>query len=996
MEKFLKKLIKIDLNKDNLKSKLLFKKYRIINKIGKGSFGFVYSGENINNHKKVAIKLEKKDSSYHLLEKEGMLLALLKGPGIPEIISFGKNNHYYILIQELLGNNLWQVIKMTKTRKFSVTDLSKIAIQIIDRIEYVHSKNILHRDIKPENFLFGLDNKNYLYIIDFGISRKYRSDKTGKHIRYTLTGKLFGTLKFISYNAARGVEQSRRDDMISIGYMLAFLAGNRLPWQGLEIHGPNAKRHYEKVVELKHNSKPKEICRGLPEEFAEYIKYCLGLNFEQEPNYEYLRNLFKQVLSRCNIDIFSELSFNQNVDMIKYTNPKIKNKNDNLSTTSKEKYINLLKRKKSPQMNLFHKIENKLKIISAEQTVNKKVKDEINNLSKHQKGSSSFILSHSSYSREGHSSDSVKVQYSFDIANIKDEIKLNNNIKASSVENNDISIGSPINNEIKKTDIFQNVVYDLKKNPEKKKIFSVQKNNKKINKKCFNTSIDLDNKFIFYGINFGNKKKFNSQSPKKNTKNKKPKKTNEEIKRRNICKNIYLNILKKFGFNKELPKSKYIINKIANKNNINIITFKKNNIKNIKPPNNYVNHNAIKNITLFSPKNYNYQQLSSNNNSNYAINNNNMIIKNNTFCNNNKKQQKIINIEKKRIINKVYKNRIKISNESRADDFNKIGDKRIIIINNNINSFNNQNEKNKSHRIIDESNNQIPNNIRKKYTTNRGFMSPIISNNSKILRTDNYMNISRNKINNNKRFNYVPTFNNSYHDSILNNNNNMSEINANNIINKSKNIIFNRSNDDIINKRTIKKIRIFNYKSIINRDELQNSNNNNKTQSYIMENKYYKENSLKSRRNIDSMKLSRSPISQQGQIKRNITQLINQANNYLFDPNIFPHHQILSMENKSINPIVLNSQQNYENINNDNNIYNILNGNNTNKLFESRSNNNILERRKNAKRKKIVNYYEGNVSKDYRSYEKCRKNNDFNNNLDVPKFGYSIRQYNNL
>ena len=141
MEKIFKKLIKKDSNKDDLKGKLLFKKYKIINKIGKGSFGFVYSGENIQNKQKIAIKFEKKDSSYHLLQNEGMLLALLKGPGIPEIISFGKNKVYYILIQELLGDNLWQVIKKRNLRKYDIKDLSKIEIQIIDRIEKKKKKN---------------------------------------------------------------------------------------------------------------------------------------------------------------------------------------------------------------------------------------------------------------------------------------------------------------------------------------------------------------------------------------------------------------------------------------------------------------------------------------------------------------------------------------------------------------------------------------------------------------------------------------------------------------------------------------------------------------------------------------------------------------------------------------------------------------------------------------------------------------------------------------
>ena len=427
MEKFFKKLINIESNKDKLKNKLIFKKYRIINKIGKGSFGFVYSGENIHNHRKVAIKFEKKGAAYHLLEKEGMFLSLLKGPGIPEIISYGKNINYYILVEELLGQNLWQILKSMKFKKFSTNDLSKIAIQILDRIEYIHSKNIVHRDIKPENFLLGLENKNFIYLIDFGISRKYRSDKTGKHIRYTLTGKLFGTLKFISYNAARGVEQSRRDDMISIGYMLAFLAGNRLPWQGYEIHGPNAKSNYEKIVELKHISKPEQICRGLPIEFCNYLKYCKDLNFEQEPNYEYLRTLFKQVLQRNQIDIYSEFSFNRQVNIIKYINSKSRDKNANLSTMSNEKYINLLRRKQSPQTRLFHKIEKNLKLISSDQTINKKAQNEIKSYTNHQKGTSSFISTHSSNSRDGHSNDSFQVQYSFDITAIKDEIKDNNN-----------------------------------------------------------------------------------------------------------------------------------------------------------------------------------------------------------------------------------------------------------------------------------------------------------------------------------------------------------------------------------------------------------------------------------------------------------------------------------------------------------------------------------------------------------------------------------------
>ena len=230
--------------KDELKNKLIFKKYRLIKKIGKGSFGFVYSAENIKdkNMPKVAIKFQEKTRTVNILEKESNFLLLLNGVGIPKLISYGYNSEYFILIQELLGENLNQIRSSLNIDKFNIKDIAMIALQVIDRMEYIHSKNVVHRDIKPENFLIGLKNEAFIYLIDFGISRKYRSSKTGKHIQFSLTGRLFGTIKFLSYNATRGVEQTRRDDMISVGYMLIYLSGTKLPWADLSIREKNAKK----------------------------------------------------------------------------------------------------------------------------------------------------------------------------------------------------------------------------------------------------------------------------------------------------------------------------------------------------------------------------------------------------------------------------------------------------------------------------------------------------------------------------------------------------------------------------------------------------------------------------------------------------------------------------------------------------------------------------------------------------------------------------------
>jgi len=206
---------------NTLKNRIIFQKYKFIKIIGKGAFGYVFKGINIQNSTDIAIKVEKKSSLFHFLEAECNFLSFLKGYGIPEIKSYGYSNNFYFLIEELLGTNLTQIYNTRKT--LSLKDITMVAIQAIDRIEFIHSKYVIHRDIKPENFLLGKDNKSIIYLIDFGMARKYKSSRTGKHLKYSLTGKLFGTFRYLSYNASRGVEQSRRDDLESIGYMLVFL-----------------------------------------------------------------------------------------------------------------------------------------------------------------------------------------------------------------------------------------------------------------------------------------------------------------------------------------------------------------------------------------------------------------------------------------------------------------------------------------------------------------------------------------------------------------------------------------------------------------------------------------------------------------------------------------------------------------------------------------------------------------------------------------------------
>ena len=174
-----------------------------------------------------------------------------------------------------------------------------IALQGLDRLQFIHSKNIIHWDIKPHNFLIGKKDEKIVYLIDFGFAKKYRSSRTGKFIKFTKLGRLFGSLAFSSINANAGYQQSRRDDLESFGYMLIYLAKKYLPWMELGVM-KNRKEEANETFKLKKRIKLETVCEGLPEEFKDYLKYCQKLEFEQEPNYNYLRNLFILILIKEN------------------------------------------------------------------------------------------------------------------------------------------------------------------------------------------------------------------------------------------------------------------------------------------------------------------------------------------------------------------------------------------------------------------------------------------------------------------------------------------------------------------------------------------------------------------------------------------------------------------------------------------------------------------------------------------------------------------------
>ena len=269
---------------------LIHNKYRLLQLIGAGCFGEIYKGQNMRTHEYVAIKIEPISSNFKLLKNESIFYQHLKNcEGIPRVKWYGKDDINYYMVIDLLGNSLQYT--MDKMGKFSLLLVLKIGIKVINIIKQVHEKGIIHRDIKPDNFLFGPNNINSLYLIDFGFCKSYL-DANYAHIRQKPISNIIGSNNYASIASHKHVELSRRDDLESIAYMLLYFFAGRLPWNNASDNGT--------IIDLKQcilNDKQYPLI------LLSFLQYARTIEFDATPNYSFIINQFRQeieILSKTN------------------------------------------------------------------------------------------------------------------------------------------------------------------------------------------------------------------------------------------------------------------------------------------------------------------------------------------------------------------------------------------------------------------------------------------------------------------------------------------------------------------------------------------------------------------------------------------------------------------------------------------------------------------------------------------------------------------------
>ncbi|KAA6403670.1 MAG: putative Casein kinase I [Streblomastix strix] len=279
-------------------------KYQIVEKINEGAFGEVYKLKIIdapvqNEDEKeeilenfLAVKIESGSIFPSQIAIEAKIYKDMQGiQGFANKILAGTWRGYRLLIMDRLGPSIEEIFISSK-RMFSLRTVLELGIQMIQRVKDLHEKGWIHRDLKPQNFVVGLGKlSKTIFLIDFGLARRYEINQ-GKECVSVKKNNFAGTLRYWSVNTHMGIEQSRRDDLEAIGYIIIYLLKGFLPWQGQR--GPNSRIRRQMIGDLKRKITMSELCKYLPNEIMGFLTYVRSLSLHQNPDYSYCIKLLRQ------------------------------------------------------------------------------------------------------------------------------------------------------------------------------------------------------------------------------------------------------------------------------------------------------------------------------------------------------------------------------------------------------------------------------------------------------------------------------------------------------------------------------------------------------------------------------------------------------------------------------------------------------------------------------------------------------------------------------
>lgn len=280
----------------------LIEDYKIIGVLGKGSFGTVYEVKHISTGETLALKLETSSMQAERgqLKNENRVYNELGGLcGIVNIYDFRETKEGSFLVMKRLYKSLAEISSypppiMTPSSVFI------IGRRMIDILEGIHLQGRIYRDLKPENIM--VDYRDQIYLIDFGMSKYYVDPVTKTHIKISFDKKLSGTARYVSINMHKGIEQSRRDDLESLGYVLIFLIKKTLPWIG--INAATGKEKNFLIGKVKDETDESSLCKDIDgsKYLIRYFRYVKSLGFDENPDYDFLKSLFDKILRQKYIE----------------------------------------------------------------------------------------------------------------------------------------------------------------------------------------------------------------------------------------------------------------------------------------------------------------------------------------------------------------------------------------------------------------------------------------------------------------------------------------------------------------------------------------------------------------------------------------------------------------------------------------------------------------------------------------------------------------------